>query len=111
MRLRARFTYMTTKEKKKGAFQRPKRWFKKSDYKTTKKQWVFGMTTSTGKSLQFLVSKPRTAEQWAQDVKKKVVPFLKKCFPDLGSYMVLLDGESLLHAPPGAFPLPFLRND
>jgi hypothetical protein len=100
MRLRARFTYMNAKEKKQGPFQRPKRWFPRSDYKTTKKQWIFGMTTSNGKSLQFLVPKPRTAEQWAADVKKKVVPFLKRCFRNLTSYQVLLDGEPLLHAPP-----------
>ena len=99
-RLRARFTYMTAKEKKQGPFQRPKRWFRRKDYNTTKKQWIFGMTTSTGKSLQFLVPKPRTAEQWAKDVKKRVVPFLKKCFPRATSYTVLLDGEPLLHAPP-----------
>ena len=38
------------------------------------------MITSSGKSLNFLVQKPRTAEQWAIDVKKRVVPFLKKSF-------------------------------
>ena len=100
MRLRARSTIMNAKERKQGAFQRPKRWFPRKDYKTTKKQWVFGMTTSNGKSLQFLVAKPRTAEQWAVDIKKRVVPFLKKCFPDRTSFQVLLDGEPLLQAPP-----------
>lgn len=88
------------KRKKHGALQRPKRWFLRRDYQTTKKQRVFGMTTSNGKSLQFLVPKPRTAEQWAEDVKKKVAPFLQRCFPNLTSYQVLLDGEPLLHAPP-----------
>ena len=100
MRLRCRFTYMNAKEKKQGPFQRPKRWFPKSEYQTTRKQWIFGMTTSNGKSLQFLVPKPRTAEQWAGDMKKKVVPFLKRCFPEKTSYQVLLDGEPLLHAAP-----------
>ena len=37
-RLRAPWTYMNKKEKKKGPFLRPKRWFKKSDWKKTKKQ-------------------------------------------------------------------------
>ena len=59
---------------------------------------VFGLTTSTGKSLQFVVPKPRTAEQWAVDVKKKLVPFMKKSFPNRTSYNILLDGEALLHA-------------
>ena len=98
-RVRCRYTYMNKKEKKQGPFQRPKKWFPKSQYKTVKKQWVFGLTTSNGKSLQFLVEKPRTGEQWAVDIKKRVGPFLKKAFPNLRSYRLLLDGEALLHKP------------
>ena len=90
---------MTKKEKKQGAFQRPKKWFPKDQYKTVKKQTVFGLTTSNGKSLQFLVDKPRSGEQWAADIKKRVGPFLKKAFPNLTSYRILLDGEKLLHKP------------
>jgi len=47
-----------------------------------------------------MVPKPRSAEQWAGDIKKKLAPFLKKCFPERASYHILLDGEKLLHAPP-----------
>ena len=97
-KLRAPWTYMTKAEKKKGPFLRPKRWFPKKEYLKVKKQWVFGLTTSNGKSIQFLVSKPRSAEQWAADVKKKLVPFLKRAFPNLDSYHILLDGEKSLHA-------------
>ena len=90
---------MNKTEKKTGPFLRPKRWFPKSEYIKVKKQWVFGLTTSNGKSIQFLVSKPRSAEQWAGDVKKKLVPFLKRAFPNLDSFHILLDGEKLLKAP------------
>ena len=90
---------MTKAERKKAKFQRPKKWFAKKLYKLTRKQWVFGMTTSNGKSLQFLVHTPRTGEQWAKDIKAKVVPFLKKSFPGKTSFQILLDGETLLHKP------------
>jgi hypothetical protein len=90
---------MSAKEKNKGTFLRPKRWFPKDQYKKVVKLSVFGSTTSNGKSLQFVVPKPRTSEQWAVDLKRKVAPFLKKCFPILTSYNILLDGEGLLHAP------------
>ena len=99
-RLRAPWTYMSVKEKKKGPFLRPKRWFPKKEWKKTKKQKVFGMTTSTGRSLVFLVPKPYSSEQWAVHLKKKVVPFLKRAFPSLSEYRVLLDGEKLFYAAP-----------
>ena len=70
----------------------------KARYKKVVKLCVFGLTTSNGKSLQFVVPKPRTAEQWAVDVKNKLVPFIKKCFPNRTSYNILFDGEALLHA-------------
>ncbi len=57
------------------------------------------MTTSNGKSLVFLVPTPWNAEVWAGLVRKKLSPFLKKSFPDKGSYEILMDGERLLHAP------------
>ena len=63
---------MSAKEKKKGTFLRPKRWLPKKEWKKTKKQKVFGMTTSNGKSLVFLAPKPYSSEQWAVDLKKKV---------------------------------------
>ena len=99
-RLRAPWTYMNKKEKKKGPFLRPKRWFKKADWKKTKKQRVFGITTSNGKVLAFHVPlKGWDAEKFAVLVKKKLGPFLKKSFPGKSSFTVLLDGEKVLHAP------------
>ena len=88
-RVRCRFTYMNKKEKKMAKFQRPKRWFPKEEYKLVQKQWIFGLTTSTGKSIQFLVNAPRTGEQWAADIRKRVAPFLKRCFPEKRAYRIL----------------------
>ena len=97
--LRARWTYMKRSEVHKPAFVRPKRWFKRSDYKKTRKQKIFGFTTSNGKSLCFPVPKPWTTELWAEDIKTKVVPFLRSAFPGRTSFTILLDGEQLLHGP------------
>lgn len=98
-KLRAPWTYMTKSEKRKPAFVRPKRWFGSKDYKKTRKQKVFGLTASNGKSLVFLVPKHYTAELWAADIKKHLKPFLKKAFPGKSAFTILLDGEKLLHAP------------
>ena len=97
--LRAKWTYMTKKEKTQAAFLRPKRWFKRSEYKKTKKQRVFGFTTSNGKSFNFLIPKPWSTELWAEDIKNKVVPFLRNAFPRRRSFTVFIDGEALLHGP------------
>ena len=98
-KLRAPWTYMTKKEKKSPAFVRPKRWFPRKEYKRTQKQKVFGLTSSNGKSLCFKVPSPYTTELWAKDVKAKVGPFLKRSYPALKVFQILLDGEKLLHAP------------
>lgn len=58
------------------------------------------MTTSTGKCLAILLPKPFKAEKWANLVKTRVHPFLKKTFPNKRQYRVLLDGESVLRAEP-----------
>ena len=97
--LRSSWTYMTKAEKRTGPFLRPKKWFPEKEWKKTKKQKLFAMTTSNGKVLAFLVPKPFSAEQWAALVRRKVAPFLKKAFPGKTSFQVLLDGEKLLHAP------------
>ena len=98
-RLRARRTMMTKAERKLPKFQKPKKWFCKKDWKPVRKQWLFGMTTSNGKSLNFLVDRPRTGEQWAIDLRRKVIPFLKQSFPGKRKFQILLDGESLLVKP------------
>ena len=99
-KLKSPWTYMTKVEKKLPAFQRPKRWFPKKEYEKTKKQKVFGLTTSNGKSIEFLVPTSWNSEVWAGLVRSKLVPFLKKAYPGKASFQLLLDGEKLLHAPP-----------
>ena len=99
LRIRAPWTYMTNAERRKPEFQRPKRWFPSKEWKQVRKQKVFGLTTSNGKSLYFIVPKPFTSSDWAKEMKNRVVPFLKRCFPNKRSFQVLLDGESLFYAP------------
>ena len=101
-KLRAKWTYMTKAEKKLPAFQRPKRWFPQKQWKKTKKFKVFGLTTSTGKQLNFEVPFGKdnfNSAIWAKYLKKRVAPFLRRCFPEKESFHLLLDGEGLLHAP------------
>ena len=98
-RLRSRWTYMTDEEKHQPAFCRPKRWFKPSEYKKTKKQKAFGFTTSTGQKLAFLVPQPWSTEQWAVEIRSRLAPFLRAQFPGRRQFQVLFDGESLIHGP------------
>ena len=58
---------------------------------------MFGFTTSNGKTLAFCVPKKWTCEEWAIEIKRKLVPFLKKSFPNRETFKILLDGEKLLH--------------
>ena len=90
---------MTEEEKSQPAFCRPKRWFKKRDYEKTIKQKVFGFTTSTGQKLAFLVPKPWSTQQWAEEVRTRLAPFLRSCFPGRRDFQILIDGEQLLHGP------------
>ena len=96
--LRSPWTYMRAEERYKPAFVRPKRWFKRNDYKRVLKQKVFGMTTSTGKCLAVLLPKPFTAAKWVAILKARVHPFLHKQFPGKRQYRILLDGEAVLRA-------------
>ena len=100
-RFRAPWIYMNATERKKPEFQRPKRWFPKKQYEKTKKLKVFSMTTSTGKQLTFVIPTPWDQHAWAKFVKSKVAPFLKRSFPNKSSFTILLDGEKIMHAPPG----------
>ena len=108
-KLRAPWTYMTWREKKSPSFVHPKRWFPRKDYKKTQKQKVFGLTTSNGKSLCVKVLSPYTTELWAKDVRTKLGPFLKRAFPSLKVYQILLDREKLLHAPAAKVALAFMN--
>ena len=83
---------MSDAERAQEAFQRPKKWFPKQEWAKVKKQKVFGITTSTGKQLCFLVPKPYSTALWAEDIKNKVGPFLRRAFPSKTSYTILLDG-------------------
>ena len=61
---------------------------------------MFGLTTSTGKQLCFEVPHGKNqfdAAKWAGFLRSKVA--LKKAFPGKASFQLLLDGESILHAP------------
>lgn len=101
-RLRARWTYMTKREKKLPAFQRPKKWFPPKDWKKVKKMKVFGLTTSNGKQICFEVPYGKgkcDGDKFAAHVRSKIGPFLKKSFPGKRSFNVLLDGEGLQHTP------------
>ena len=97
--LRASWTYMAEAERTKAAFLRPKRWFKKADYQRTKKQKIFGLTTSTGKKLAFPCPTPMTGDRFAEMVRQKVKPFLKKAFPRKAFWQILLDGEKIFRSP------------
>ena len=97
--LRASWTYMTDKEKYKAAFLLPKRWFPKADWKRVKKQKIFGLTTSNGKSLAVPCPMPMTGEKFAELVTQKLKPFLKRTFPKMKSYQILLDGEKIFRSP------------
>lgn len=97
--LRSSWTYMTEKEKTQTAFLRPKRWFRKADYQRTKKVKIFGLTTSTGKVLAVPCPTPMTGEKFADLVRRKIKPFLKKVFPRKASWQILLDGEKIFRSP------------
>ena len=97
-RLRASWTYMSQKERYQTAFLRPKKWFPKKEWKLTKPQKVFGMTTSTGKCLAFLIPSPFDGAVWGRLVRTKVGPFLRRSFPNRASFKILLDSEKILHA-------------
>ena len=99
-RYRALWTYMRKDERTKPAFQRPKRMFKRKEYKQVKKGKVFGLTTSTGKHLVIHCPTPFSAESFGVLVRQRIGPFLAAEFPQLRTWRILLDGEPLLHAPP-----------
>ena len=98
-RMRASWTYMNNKERYKAKFQRPKKWFPPKEWKLTRQQKIFAMTTSTGKILTFLIPKPFDNFMWARMVRTKISPFLQRAFPNRRTYTLLLDSEKLMHSP------------
>ena len=65
------WTYMRAEERYKPAFVRPKRWFKRNDYKRVLKQKVFGMTTSAGKMLGRVVAEAFHSRQVGHHLENK----------------------------------------
>ena len=105
--LRARFrrysaswTYMTVGERKKPAFSRPKKFFKRKELRGTQKCKVFGFTTSSGRQLAVAVLLPFTSKDFAVVVRRRLGPLLRAEFPSRRHFRILLDGEPLLHDPP-----------
>ena len=98
-RLRASRTIMSDAERRLPAFQRPKKWFTKAEWKHTKKQKLFGLTTSTGKMCVFLIPSPWNADVWAELVRTKLGPFMRRSFPNRSDRVILLDGEKVFRAP------------
>ena len=101
-KMRASWTYMTDKEVKLPAFQRPKKWFSGKDWAKTKHMKIFGLTTSTGKQICFEVPYGKGAydgHKFAEHVRKKIGPFLQRCYPGRDSFHLLLDGEKVQHTP------------
>ena len=99
-RYSAPWTYMTKAERYKPAFVRPKRMFKRCEFKKTQKGKVFAVTTSTGKLLMVHCPLPFDSDAFARIVRRRVGPFFVKEFPDRRKRVLLLDGEPLFHAPP-----------
>ncbi len=101
-RIRAAWPYMKKSEKHKPAFVRPKRAWKRKDYKKTTKGKVLGFTACNGEKLLVHCPIPFTSKAFASLVRKRVGPFLQRAFPDRDRFRILLDGEPLLHAPEAA---------
>ena len=98
-RLRVKKTYMLQSEKYKPGFLRPKEWFSKENWKKVKKVKVLGFTCSTGAKWVGACPTPWDNVKYADMLKDKVVPFLKRQFPGGRTIRLLLDGEKLLRAP------------
>ena len=91
---------MNKKERYQRAFQRPKKWFPREEYKRTKKQKIFALTTSTGKMCCFLVPWKFNNAWWSKKFEKTLGPFLQRCFPGRrNNIQILLDGEKVFRAP------------
>ena len=90
---------MTPGERTKPAFARPKRFFKRKEFRRTRKGKVFGFTTSSGRQLAIVVPLLFTAEEFAVLVRRRLGPLLQAEYPGRQRFRILLDGEPLLHAP------------
>ena len=91
---------MRPEKKFRPACVRPKRWFRREEYKKVQKQKVFGMTTSSGKVLAICLPMHFTAAKLAGLVASRVHPFLRQSVPEKQRFRLLFDGEGVLHAEP-----------
>ena len=82
---------MSKKEKKKGAFQRPKgnkkKWFPQEQWKLVRKKKVFALVTSTGKIFTVLIPTPWNNDVWA--------PALE-CMPEKMGWIMTALRESIV---------------
>ena len=91
-------TIMSAAERKKAAFQKPRRHvFKKKEYKMVQKAKVFGLTTSTGKVLNCITKQHPESKDFCKLVDNRIGPFMKAEFPNRRWNTLLLDGEPLMH--------------
>ncbi len=44
-------------------------------------------------------SKEWTSKKFAEIINTRVAPFLRRAFPEKASFRILLDGETVFHAP------------
>lgn len=98
-RLRSSWTIMSDAERRLPAFQRPKKWFNKEEWKKVRQQKLFAMTTSKGEIFTILIPSPFDKFVWAEMVKQKLGPWLKERFPRHQEIVILLDGEKIFRAP------------
>ena len=97
--LKAPWTYMRESERMKTDFLRPRRWFKKTDYQKTKKQKIWGLTTSNGKIMAAKVESPFSADKFVALVRQKIGPFMKRAYRGKTAFQILVDNEKFMHAP------------
>ena len=91
-------TIMRRSEKNKGAFLKPRnKILSRSDWKKCTRAKVFGLTTSTGEVLAIPTPLHPTASDWIKLVQEKIGAFMAAAFPKRASYVILLDGEKIMH--------------
>ena len=97
-RLSCTHTIMRKGEKTKAAFMRPEhKMFNKTECKSVSRSRIFGVTTSDGQIFVCPCPLYPTSDDFVKMVNNQLGPFLRQAFPDRRSYVLLLDGETLMH--------------
>ena len=99
MRLRSSWTYIQQGEVLKPAFLRPKKWFKRDEWKPTKKFRVLAFTNSLGGVCAIGVKEPWNSAEFVQLVRNHIGPWLQQVYPDHEEIQILIDGEKNMHTP------------